>query len=913
MSAVEMTDSDVPRILAQLEQSGIRRKKTLQRLKQDLIQLQPQLSEVRAIQYIQQSLQLTPFQMHQLQNSVKPMLRLGQYELVRRIGKGGMGDVFFARHLQLNREVALKVITKSASRIPDAVERFQREMRIGATLANPHLVEIYDANTSNSWNYLAMEFVEGLDLKKVLQRHGPLPFPLALEILRQTAYGLEFIHSKGIIHRDISPQNLMIDTQGTVRLLDLGLAKAERALDDQSFQTVHSMVMGNIDFVSPEQAKSITNATSQSDLYSLGMVLWYLLSGNAPYPERTAVQKVLAHQNEPAPALEEVVHHPSQQMVAIYARLTAKKCGDRYQSATELLEDLKTIPELAPVPNLKHLSQLPSDVLETVEETSFSDQTIIDFDAEFSSGMTNAHTRKVSRFRDGSLLKLGLAVLIGACLGIFIQHYWLAAGPPEVAATFSRREAKINRPESVSAKVIPVSDGLLFNGRNNYVQTSYQHTSVEPFTVEAWVTCGSPSIPHNCEIISNAESAGFYLTITSDQQLRFSLSTKRKRYTDHWHDLKVPMNQKVHLAACYNGRELQTWINGQPSAKPTPVKYLPHPSAYPVMVGANPDPQLPGRKFESMRSVFYGVIHQVAMHKGATYSEPFTAETVLSVSPQTLLNYHFNEGAGDHVIDLSENHCDGQVLGATWHFPKNSGQKIQLEPLQGVRISNPGAIVKSAAQMNLSHQSYTMEFWVTPEMVEDTSRQFACLMEYRDVQLIRNLKSSTWELRTQASGPLPACRWISDSQIQTDRLMHVALQVHGNREPQLFVDGNSVELWFESEQPLESLSEPLEETTVTKENLIGTLWDGSSLSQLCLGARNDTTPHCQFTGMLHQFRISSYARYHGKFTPGRFWLIDNFCKALYTFDRKSGNELIDESINRVAGIVIDGEWVGESD
>jgi eukaryotic-like serine/threonine-protein kinase len=279
-----------------------------------------------------------------LQGKTKGLI-LGNYVVLDKLGAGGMGMVFKVRHRKLGRVVALKILPPSVTNNPSAVLRFEREVKVAARLDHPNIVGAIDADEFQGLHFLVMEFVEGRDLGRVLVKDGPLPLDRALDVTIQAARGLRFAHAQGIIHRDIKPTNLILDSIGTVKVLDMGLARftGEAAMlhghGTDGGLTQAGSVMGTADFMSPEQAYDPKAADERSDIYSLGCTLYYLLTGQVPFGGETFVQRVLAHRTQPIPLIPDA----SPALNGVLHRLMAKEPAERPQSMDEVIAALQAL------------------------------------------------------------------------------------------------------------------------------------------------------------------------------------------------------------------------------------------------------------------------------------------------------------------------------------------------------------------------------------------------------------------------------------------------------------------------------------------------------------------------------------------------------------------------------------------
>ena len=246
---------------------------------------------------------LTRFQAQQLLAGRHKGFRIGGYVIKDMLGRGGMGAVYLAEHLELHRKVAIKVLVPGRDEDQKlALERFIREARSAAALDHPNIVRIFDVARHNDVPYLVMEFVEGETLQQVLDRDGAVPYPIATEYVAQAAAGLQHAHEKGFIHRDIKPGNLMRDKSGAIKILDMGLARSSSSGDNLTERLDNGAVVGTADFIAPEQALNQPNIDGRADIYSLGASFFALIIGKPPF-EGNTTQKLLQHQLRSAPKL----------------------------------------------------------------------------------------------------------------------------------------------------------------------------------------------------------------------------------------------------------------------------------------------------------------------------------------------------------------------------------------------------------------------------------------------------------------------------------------------------------------------------------------------------------------------------------------------------------------------------------
>jgi eukaryotic-like serine/threonine-protein kinase len=295
---------------------------------------------------------LTPYQIRRLWQGRADDLFLNQYVLLDKLGEGGMGEVFRARHQRLGRDVALKVMRREKLDNPEAVRRFRREIRAAATLAHENVVAAFDADQAGDRHFFAMEFVDGTTLDRYVRERGRLPVGEACDYVRQTALGLAHAHAKGLIHRDIKPSNLLLSKDGVIKISDLGLV----LVDDPgglggSRITKEGLTVGTPDFLAPEQGRNPRGADGRADIYALGCTFYYLLMGEVPFPGGTPTEKMLRHVREPVPEAKRDDLPATVQ--AVLAKMTSKNPEDRYQSPAEVAD------ALAPFAQPKGVSATP--------------------------------------------------------------------------------------------------------------------------------------------------------------------------------------------------------------------------------------------------------------------------------------------------------------------------------------------------------------------------------------------------------------------------------------------------------------------------------------------------------------------------------------------------------------------------
>ena len=286
---------------------------------------------------------ITEYQAQKFREGKASDIYFGDYVVIDKLGQGGMGTVLRARHRRMDRQVAIKVLPVTMMESKDAVARFYQEVKVAAQLTHPNIVLSFDAGEHHGFHYLVMEFVAGHDLAEVLCQIGPMPVSMVLDYVGQAAQGLNYAHGKGIVHRDIKPSNLLLNNEGVVKILDMGLARLGNTINQEVTQlTTTGQVMGTVEYMSPEQAEDTRQADIRSDIYSLGCTLYRLLTGKSPFSRDTVVKTILAHRSDPIPRI--TTGFPEDPEInELFQLMVAKSPEDRFQSTNELMTAIEKI------------------------------------------------------------------------------------------------------------------------------------------------------------------------------------------------------------------------------------------------------------------------------------------------------------------------------------------------------------------------------------------------------------------------------------------------------------------------------------------------------------------------------------------------------------------------------------------
>lgn len=296
---------------------------------------------------------ITDFQASAVESGELPSLLLGHYIIREKLGSGGMGVVYLARHRHMKRLVALKILSRKLMQDPDAVQRFQREVELLSRLQHPHIAAAYDAGEYRGVHYLVMEFVQGCNLRTMVKREGPLSVLRAVNYIRQAASGMAYVHAQGVIHRDLKPSNLLVNSDDVLKVLDLGLARlVPTAVESDDLTdpdlTEAGAVMGTAAYMAPEQANDTTRADCRSDIYSLGCTLHYVLTGKTLFSGGSTSARMEAHRTVPPLPLASCREGIPPELDRIFLKMVAKDPDARYQSMAQVVEDLEELVDALP-------------------------------------------------------------------------------------------------------------------------------------------------------------------------------------------------------------------------------------------------------------------------------------------------------------------------------------------------------------------------------------------------------------------------------------------------------------------------------------------------------------------------------------------------------------------------------------
>lgn len=567
---------------------------------------------------------------------LQPSAVLGDYQIIDRIGGGGMGTVYKALHVRMGREVALKILRPEIRQNPRLLQRFHREVRAAARLSHPNIVAAFDAREQAGLHFLITEFISGLDLEQTVRRQGRLPVAEAVDCVVQVARGLDYAHRQGVVHRDIKPANLVRDQQGVIKILDMGLARLDRDPGSTASELTNSgMVLGTAAYMAPEQARDVRQADLRSDIYSLGCTFYYLLTGRQAFTGATALDTVLSHLSQPIPRLSSTEGEFPRELEEIFARMVAKDPADRYQTAAEIvvtLERLMLAAQNGPADDLKSTEM-------TTRQGSVSDAGLPTV------SLTVAERDEVSR-NDGPRASRRLD-----------RRWWLGAAGLLVLLAAIDTVLSVFRKRGPVPQPIP-RFALQFNGTSSYVSApSLKPSAGGSYTLEAIVV---PTGGRQSNVISWLGPDWMALYFSDG---KWGLA----RYFQEASHLIVTLppaqlDKAVHLAGIFQGGELQLYIDGKRATSQKEEFGLAETSGGLYIGGVDP------RRLPAGQNVrfFEGQVRSVRISRGVRYNANFPVPNQMESDSQTLALYRFSAGQGPTVIDESGHGHEARIHDATW-------------------------------------------------------------------------------------------------------------------------------------------------------------------------------------------------------------------------------------------------------
>jgi len=626
--------------------------------------------------------------------------RLGDYRIVGRLGFGGMGTVYRAIHERMGREVAVKLLRPEIQKNPALLQRFDREVRAAARLSHPNIVSALDAREQDGLHFLVTELVEGRDLDQTVRLSGALPIVDAVDCALQAARGLAYAHSQGVIHRDIKPANLLRAKDGTVKILDMGLARLSNTDSSTDVNlTGTGVMMGTAAYMPPEQARDTRKADARSDLYSLGCTLFYLLTGRTAFSGTTQMDMILSHVNQPIPSLRQFNSQIPTTLDRIFQRLVAKNPDDRFQSADDLVLVLQGVLEECRSPSnhqtlveqLQALKLTPSDpsslgsMSSSATAVSQSDFKFATTDAAARAALVThrmdrprATRRKQTLFVAGLIGVVALVIVfivyaVGSGKGngdkpVVQQSSGGSPSAPEqgskVAGVEKNTPAKKTLSESSSRPPATDQVRLRFDGFSSYaVASSLVPSAGASYTIEARVRPESIRTSNPSNIVSWLGPDWMAIFVGLNGTLGLARRTDEAPFVYGSNQVLEP-GQWYHIAASFDAKQLRLFVNGRETELLRQTFELPETEGGFFIGGVAPQ-LLPVGQNDRF---FHGLIESVRVTSGTRFTTNFEPTLPLASDNNTLAAFllHGSADGSARVLSDAENRHELQLHNTEW-------------------------------------------------------------------------------------------------------------------------------------------------------------------------------------------------------------------------------------------------------
>jgi serine/threonine protein kinase len=610
--------------------------------------------------------------------------RLGDYRIVSRLGSGGMGAVYRAVHERMGREVAVKLLRPEIQKNPMLLQRFDREVRAAAKLSHPNIVAALDAREHDGLHFLVTELVEGRDLDQTVRLSGALPIVDAVECVLQAARGLAYAHSQGVIHRDIKPANLLRSKAGTVKILDMGLARLSNTDSSTDVNlTGTGVMMGTAAYMPPEQARDTRKADARSDLYSLGCTLFYLLTGRTAFSGTTQMDMILSHVNQPIPSLRQINAQIPLAVDRIFQRLVAKSPDDRFQSAEEFIPVLQSALEECRNPNVHQtlVEQLQSIKLDPrgpsmvgSRENTATSVSPSDFKFATTVAATKASVipEQKSKIKSGhGKRNLWMAGGVGGLVLMLTAIFYSGGNDPgrnelpvvengggETKTGNDQKSSKADSFNNSLAKQSPgISDRtvLQFNGSSSYaVASSLTPEAGANYTIEARISPRSIRSSQPSNVVSWLGPDWMAIFIGQNGTVGLARRTDGTSFV-YSSTQGIQPGQWYHVAASFDSARMRLFVNGRETELNRQPFELPETEGG-FFIGGVDRERLPGSQNDRF---FHGQVESVRVTRGARYSANFVPSPQLTSDENTLAVFPLHRTINDSAAaptDFSKRH-----------------------------------------------------------------------------------------------------------------------------------------------------------------------------------------------------------------------------------------------------------------
>lgn len=558
--------------------------------------------------------------------------RVGDYVIIQHLGSGGMGSVYRAEHVVMKRSVAIKVVQHHHRSSPLTQRRFEREVRAIASLSHPNIVTAFDARQEEGWMYLVTEYIEGVDLGALVRSKGPLSPIKAAHYVWQATRGLLYAHQQGVVHRDIKPDNLLLDQNQNIKILDLGLARwrSDNPQEkDESSLTQSNQMLGTASYMAPEQARSAGSADVRSDIYSLGCTLYYLLTGRPPYRGDSMVETILAHVEHPVPALSSadgalVVPPRLEQLVQ---RMLAKDPQHRPASMREVKDELGQI--------IKQLQFVPAELV----------------DPPATMKVKSALAKKGLNWLSGISALVGLLLLL-----VLAWRLWppvdqtpvpvVDPPPTSLPATAARAATgELELPQTLAAQS---GSGISFNGVDRYVDVADFNEEIRGWVaIEAVVT---PDIQYEAaNIVTWSGEKSFVLFRGQSRNWGIAFFDGTRSHLVLSNEEFRPGQTRL-VAGLWDGDQLSLFIDGQPIPVRA-IEYRMVPAVPRLYIGGIPDGVIPA---EQGPRYFRGVVQRVRIRRSQRPLRMAQSSQAMTVDTDTLALFDLRQLSQNKLLDHTQ-------------------------------------------------------------------------------------------------------------------------------------------------------------------------------------------------------------------------------------------------------------------
>jgi serine/threonine protein kinase len=617
------------------------------------------------------------------------------YEVIRELGQGGMGAVYLAKNRLLGRYEVLKVVSTHLIKRRGVLDRFLGEIRNAARLHHTNIVTAYSASRLGEGIVFAMEYVEGLDLAKLVKSKGALPVANACNYIHQTALGLQHAHEQGMVHRDIKPSNLMLARQGSraiIKVLDFGLAKIKSEGAPDSGLTHEGQMLGTPDYIAPEQIRNAREADIRADIYSLGCTLYCLLTGGPPFQATSLYELLQAHHSMEAMPLNLARPEVPVELAALVAHMMAKEPERRCQEPKDVAQAIKPFFKLkgvgqsisksessrderalsAPpqsVAPLRPVSKPPAEPVYSATPLEIMAELL---DTEHAAPVVVPVLAPMTRRRDlrSNWPTLAAVVALGVISLALIFHVATRPSSSEGNGRAEELAVEIPSPAAETQAIAPAIQqsvpprvrssatyALRFDPeRKSLVRISnIKCDGSRPITLETYVRPLAPPADIVGHIISNHEGSGVALVVWPSGHVALQAHAAGEYRTID--SRRSVMGERVHLAGVLSGRHLALFVDGQ-EQDALDLEGPLDASLLPFFLGGNPN------RDGSADQNFNGIVEEVRISKSARYHGDFTPAERLEVDDDTALLYRFDRNTSDVAVDASGHGNDGMIVGA---------------------------------------------------------------------------------------------------------------------------------------------------------------------------------------------------------------------------------------------------------